>query len=163
MIGELSFHLINIAILTIVVSLFVLWRYRATVLSGMMHGGGDVLPLPALCVREAPGPLSDLHELRQFEKRRQREIAIAYVSTTFACALPLAMSALYIGNAKTPTIFLFQPSYVVKVALVYALASAPMIMVSLVLAPVRALAGLALLAIVLLALAQFGPPAPLGR
>ena len=46
--GELSYHLLNSAILTALVAMFVLWRYRVAVLEGMMRGDSVALPLPAL-------------------------------------------------------------------------------------------------------------------
>ena len=44
--AELSYHFVNSAILTALVSLFVLWRYRVAVLDGMMRGDTAVVPLP---------------------------------------------------------------------------------------------------------------------
>ena len=36
--GELSVHFINSVLVTIVVALFVLWRYRQAILDGMVQG-----------------------------------------------------------------------------------------------------------------------------
>ena len=45
--GELSVHFTNSVLVTVVVALIVLWRYRQAILGGMMQGEGAVLPLPA--------------------------------------------------------------------------------------------------------------------
>jgi hypothetical protein len=141
--AEFTFHLINSAILTVVVSLFVLWRYRVAVLEGMVQGEGKVLPLPDLHLRDDNSAGIDAVVMLRWEKRRQRDIALAYLLTTLICALPLAVAGLY------PAISPIRPSQVLMLALVYAFACAPMIVGSLALPPLRALAGLALLTILL--------------
>ena len=44
--SELSVHFINSVLVTVVVALFVLWRYRQAILGGMMQGDSVALPLP---------------------------------------------------------------------------------------------------------------------
>ena len=40
--GELSVHFTNSVLVTVLVALFVLWRYRQAILGGMMLGDGAV-------------------------------------------------------------------------------------------------------------------------
>jgi hypothetical protein len=150
MIGaELFYHLINSALLTAIVALFVLWRYRVAVLKGMMRGDNVALPLPL----PAPQPrtlqtgVSAVAQGHAWERRQQWRIALAYLAATVLCGLPLAFTYRYLtGLGHTP-------AEVVLLALIYGFASAPMIVASLALAPRRALAGLLGLSVALAALA----------
>jgi len=140
--AEVTFYLYNSTILTIMVSLFVLWRYRVTVLKGMMRGGGEVLSLPGPQLRgddSAAG--TGAAPMLLWEKRRQRDVALAYLFTALICALPLALETPVIAG-EIP-----YPSFVLEMVLIYALAAVPMIGVSLALSHFRAFAGLVLLTI----------------
>jgi hypothetical protein len=149
LVGAFVFHLINCAILTIVVSLFVLWRYRVTVLRGMTHGDGEVLPPPGPQLRDDDAAAgTGAAPMLLWEKRRQRDVALAYLLTTVICALPLALAES--AAFETP----IHPSFVLKIVLIYALAGVPMIGVSLALPPLRAFGGLVLLTIFFGVLAQ---------
>jgi hypothetical protein len=145
--AEFTFHLINCAILTVVVSPFVLWRYRVTVLKGMTRGDGKVLPPsgPQLRDDDAAAGTGAAPKLL-WEKRRQRDIALAYLLTTLICALPLALAstAIFYLEGKIRIIY---PSNVLQVVLIYALACVPMIVASLALPPLQVFAGLVLLTI----------------
>ena len=53
--GELSVHFTNSVLVTVVVALIVLWRYRQAILGGMMQGeGAVVVVLPASMWAEIP-------------------------------------------------------------------------------------------------------------
>ena len=138
--GELTYHLINSAILTVLVSLFVLWRYRVEVLKGMMRGDSEDLPLPDPQRREHRSTGAAPANMLQYEKRQEREIALAYLFTTLICALPLALASLYLIGISP-----IRPTQVIINIAVYAFACAPMIATTLALPPLRAAAGLALL------------------
>src|SRR5512137_195831 len=148
--GELSYHLLNSAILTALVAMFVLWRYRVAVLEGMMRGDSVVLPLPALSSRVDSLPADAAAARLAWEKQLRRRTALAYLLTTLICGLPLALAYLHLSGKSV------SPALVFMYALVYTFASAPMIAVSLALPPLRALAGLLLLTALLTALAVGG-------
>ena len=148
--GELSYHLLNSAILTALVAMFVLWRYRVAVLQGMCRGDSVALPLPALRLR-VDDRVEDAATARlAWEKRLRRRTALAYLLTTLVCGLPLAFAYMYLSGKS------ISPALVFMYALVYTFASAPMIAVSLALPPLRALGGLLLLTALLTALAVGG-------
>jgi hypothetical protein len=134
----------NSAILTVVVSLFVLWRYRVAVLKGMMRGESGELSLPNRQPRKDKPRSTSVHEMLLWEKRREREIALAYLFSTLICALPLSAAALYLAG-----IIPVSPTQLVTNAAVYSFACAPMIATSLALSPLRSLVALALLTTVL--------------
>jgi hypothetical protein len=69
--AEFTFHFINSAILTTVVSLFVLWHYRVTVLKGMTRGDGEVLPPAAPQLRDDAAAGTEAGPMLLWEKRRQ--------------------------------------------------------------------------------------------
>jgi hypothetical protein len=142
--SELLFYFINGAILTVVVSLFVLWRYRVAVLKGMMRGESEELPLPDMQPRKDKARGTSVREMLLWEKRREREIALAYLFSTLICALPLSATALYLAG-----IIPVSPTQLIKIAAVYAFACAPMIATSLALSPLRLLVAMALLTTIL--------------
>ena len=144
-----TFHLINSAILTGLVSMFVLWRYRVAVLSGMRRGDQSQLPLPDLQPFSNKPRDQGSKTLLAWERRRQLEIALAYLVATLCCALVLA-SAQYIRDLT------LWPSQIFMLALVYSFACAPMIATSLALRPMKVLTGLALLTALLTGMAVGG-------
>jgi hypothetical protein len=75
--AELSIHLINSAILTVLVSLFVLWRYRVAVLAGMMRSVGAFVAPPAPSPRADHPSGATLAALLRRERGRRRAIASA--------------------------------------------------------------------------------------
>jgi hypothetical protein len=134
--GVVTFHLMNSALLTFAVSLFVLLRYQVAVKRGMISREGADLPI---AIGARGGGLRAIPALPYaWERRRQVEIALAYLLTTFVCALPLAVAAGLLLDAM-------RPSQILMSALVYTLACAPMIAASLALSPIRVLAGFAIL------------------
>ena len=137
--AELNYHFVNSAILTALVSLFVLWRYRAAVLDGMMRGDNAAVPLPPTFRSAGDAAIADRATLLQYERSLGRRIALAYWLTTLSCGIPLAAGYAYLSGWE------LSPAYVLMLALCYSFACAPMIAVSLALPPLRALAALALL------------------
>ena len=82
--GEPSVHFINSVLVTVVVALFVLWRYRQAILGGMMQGEPLALPLPGLDSPQlAKAAASDPAAREAFMRRR---IAAAYLLTTALCS-----------------------------------------------------------------------------
>lgn len=148
--GELTHHFGNSAILTALVAMFVLWRYRVAVLRGMMRGDGAVLPLPAPASRPAPAAASSVAARLAWERRAQARIALAYLLTTLICGVPLALGYMMLSDMDVA------PAQLMLFAFIYAFAAAPMIAVTLALPPLRALFGVLLLTALLTALAVGG-------
>jgi hypothetical protein len=127
--GEPSVHFANSLLVTVVVALFVLWRYRQAILGGMMHGEQLALPLPAEDLPLLAG--GEGGDLAAREALMRRRIAAAYLLTTFLCALPMAVAYVLVGDLGR------SPTYALGLAFCYMLAAVPMIAVSLALSPLR--------------------------
>jgi len=130
--GELNVHFVNSVLVTVVVALFVLWRYRQAILGGMMQGDGNVLALPAAADSAPAG--NAFGDLRSAEQAMRRRVAAAWLLTTAICGLPMAIAYQYAGN------FGFSPAYSLGLTFSYMIAALPMIAVSLAW-PVRRIAG----------------------
>jgi len=130
--GELSVHFTNSVLVTIVVALFVLWRYRQAILGGMALSAGAALPVPAVTevAREAVGDLL----IREGAMRRR--ILAAWFLTTAICGLPMALA--YMSAAGMG----MSPTYALGLTLCYMIAALPMIAVSLAWSPLRLVGGL---------------------
>ncbi len=128
--GELSGHFMNSVLVTVVVALFVLWRYRLAILGGMMQGDGAVLALPEVLPVEA-APTSAAADLRAHERSMRRRNAAAWLATTLVCGLPMAIAYLWVGDMG------LSPAQVLAITFCYAMAALPMIAVSLALSPLR--------------------------
>ena len=104
--GELSFHFLNVILLTALVAPFVLWRYRRAVLAGMQAQVGAELPLaPPHGPRPggAPAPLPGVDAKLAWESRIRRRLFVAVVGALLPCALLLAANqAILSGLALTP-------------------------------------------------------------
>ncbi len=145
--AELTYHFVNSAILTALVSLFVVWRYRTAVLDGMLRGDTAAVPLPSVVRDDAEVAVTDLATLLRHERSLGQRIALAYWLTTLPCGIPLAAGYAYLSGWE------LSAAHVLMLALCYGFACAPMIAVSLALPPLRALMGLALLVLLSTALA----------
>jgi hypothetical protein len=148
--AELTHHFLISAILTALVAMFVLWRYRVAVLDGMMRGDGTALPLPLPpALRAGAANAAAVNEGLAWERRMQRRIALAYFLTTLLCALPLALASRYLSDPATT------PAEYVAFALIYTFACVPMIAAALALplSITRVLAGVALLVTMFLVVA----------
>lgn len=145
--AELNHHFVNSAILTALVSLFVLWRYRTAVLDGMLRGDSAVMPLPSTSRPDGDLAIADLATLLRHERSLGSRVALAYWLTTLSCGIPLAAGYAYLSGWE------LSPAHVLMLALCYGFACTPMVAVSLALPPLRALAGLALLVLLSTALA----------
>ncbi|MBS1140539.1 MAG: hypothetical protein H6R13_1992 [Proteobacteria bacterium] len=131
--GELSVHFTNSVLVTVVVALFVLWRYRRAILGGMMQGDSLALPVPAATLLTPDeGVTSDLAGHEQAMRWR---ISAAWLLTTAICGLPMAIAYQWAGN------FGFSPAYSLGLTLCYMIAALPMIAVSLALPPLRIIGG----------------------
>lgn len=127
--GEPSVHFINSVLVTVVVALFVLWRYRLAILGGMRRGDSALLPLPA---ERAPGRavLADGDIAAREQAMRQR-IAAAWLLTTAICGLPMAVAYMVAGEMNA------SPTYALALTCSYMIAALPMIAVSLAWPPRR--------------------------
>jgi hypothetical protein len=132
--GEPSVHFINSVLVTVVVALFVLWRYRQAILGGMMRGDSVALPLPAISAPASTGAAAG--DLLARERSLRRQIAAAWLLTAAICSLPMAIAYMVAGNFGT------SPSYTLALTFCYMLAVLPMIAVSLALPPTRIIASL---------------------
>jgi hypothetical protein len=145
--AQLTHHFLISAILTALVAMFVLWRYRVAVLKGMMRGDGMALPLPTPAIRQGERSSTAVAQGLAWERRVQRRIALAYFLTTLVCALPLALAYRYLSDPATT------PAEYFAFTLIYTFACVPMIAAALALTlPItRVLAGLGLLIVMFMA------------
>lgn len=130
--GEPSVHFINSVLVTVVVALIVLWRYRLAILGGMMQGDSTALPLPA----EGPPARIALGsgDLAAHERAMRQRIAAAWLLTTAICGLPMAIATMVAGEMST------SPTYALALTCSYMIAALPMIAVSLAWSPWRIVA-----------------------
>ena len=127
--GEPSVHFINSVLVTVVVALFVLWRYRLAILGGMLRGDSVVLPLPAA---DAPArTLAVSRDIAAGERAQRRRIAAAWLLTTAICGLPMAVLYMIAGEMSA------SPTYALALTCSYMIAALPMIAVSLAWPPRR--------------------------
>lgn len=131
--GELSVHFTNSVLLTVVVALFVLWRYRRAILGGMMRGEAAVLPLPDAMLPPSIGAMAGAGQLPAHEHAMHRRIALAWWLTAAICSLPMAVAYMVAGDMGR------SPTYALGLTLVYMIAALPMIAVSLAWSPIRTL------------------------
>lgn len=130
--GEPSVHFINSVLVTVVVALFVLWRYRLAILDGMLQGDSVALPLPAA---DAPvRTVAPSGDITAGERAQRRGIAAAWLLTTAICGLPMAVVYMVAGEMNA------SPTYALALTCSYMIAALPMIAVSLALPPLRTIA-----------------------
>ena len=121
--GEPSVHFINSVLVTVVVALIVLWRYRLAILGGMMQGDGAALPLPA---ERAPVQTTlGSGNLTSHECSMRQRIAITWLLTSAVCGLPMAVLYMIAGEMSA------SPTYALALTCSYMIAALPMIAVSL--------------------------------
>ncbi|MFZ2972701.1 MAG: hypothetical protein WA049_08685 [Ferribacterium limneticum] len=127
--GEPSVHFINSVLVTVVVALFVLWRYRLAILGGMRRGDSAFLPLPA---ERAPGRavLAD-GDIAAHEQAMRQRVAAPWLLTTAICSLPMAVAYMVAGEMSA------SPTYALALTCSYMIAALPMIAVSLAWPPWR--------------------------
>lgn len=131
--GEPSVHFINSVLVTVVVALFVLWRYRRSILDGMLQGDSVALPLPAVGASLTTGQAAG--NLPASERLLRRKIAAAWLLTAAICSLPMAFAYMYAANMAP------SPTYALGLTFCYMLAALPMIAVSLAWPPLRIIGG----------------------
>ncbi len=131
--GELSVHFINSVMVTLVVALFVLWRYRQAILGGMMRGASAVLPLPVATAPASTG--AHAGGLPASEGAMRRRTSAAWLLTTAICGLPMAIAYMSAANMG------LSPTYALGLTFCYMIASLPMIAVSLAWPPLRIVGG----------------------
>jgi len=131
--GDLGVHFINSVLVTVVVALFVLWRYRQAILGGMMRGDSVALPLPAASAPVVMGTAAG--DLLVRERSIRRRISAAWLLTTAICGLPMAIAYMSVANMG------LSPTYALGLALCYMIAALPMIAVSLAWPPLRIVGG----------------------
>ena len=101
--GELSFHLLNVLLLTLGIAPLVLWRYRRAVLAGMQGRIGAPLAVAAPSGRPAPTAAGDAPAALRWESRLRRRVFVALLACTFVCALPWALLYFHLaGEPATP-------------------------------------------------------------
>lgn len=139
--AQLTHHFVVSALVTAVVAMLVVWRYRVAVLKGMMRGDGMALPLPAPTLREGQRSHAAVGAGLAWERLCQWRIALAYFLTTFVCALPLALVYRYLSDPATT------PAEYFAFTLIYSVACVPMIVAALALrlSATRVVGGLVLL------------------
>jgi hypothetical protein len=123
--GELMFHFLLTVIVTAIVAMFVLWRYRAAVLKGMRAASSETLAIaPAL---RAPGPSAtaeaNVAAALAWERATHRRVIAAWLLTV-AVPAPLVAAAYLAGEPFSATTF-------VMICAILMSAAVPMIAVSL--------------------------------
>jgi hypothetical protein len=114
--SEITFHFLNVALLTAVLAPLILWRYRCAVLSGMQDRPGAPVPsAPAtLAVRTVR---TNVVDPAAWEARLRRRVFIAVVVATLPSAALLAALHLYLaGVPPTPSRLLGQMGVTASVA-----------------------------------------------
>lgn len=148
--GELSSHLLSVMLLTLAIAPLVLWRYRRSVLAGMMDRPGSSLPpapatpLPSVA---SPRAVAAPEATLRWEGRLRRRVLAATLAAAFIAALPLSGLYLHLGGMP------LSPAHIYLKAGVLSLTAVPVFTV-LTAAPWRRAIALGLL--VLVALAGFG-------
>src|SRR5262245_43085464 len=142
--GDLAYHLVNSVILTAIVSMFVLWRYRVSVLAGMAAGDEQVVPVPDVRPPAASPAAPFVSHALKWQRRREWRLALSYFLATLLSSLPLSLGGFYLLDVRA-----MYPSRVLMMALLYASVCAPMIAAALSLSPARALKGVVVLIAVL--------------
>jgi hypothetical protein len=98
--GELSFHLLNVLLLTLLIAPLVLWRYRSAVLAGMQ--GRDSGTLPVAAARASKPPTGHAAQgagiALQWERRMRRRVFAAVLGSTLVASLPMSALYLYLGG-----------------------------------------------------------------
>jgi len=106
--GELSFHFMNVVLMTLVVAPLVLWRYRRAVLAGMQDRLGAALPPPARRARPAAAAAGfDVDSALGWEARLRRRIFAATLAAVFVPSLLLALQYHLLGNLPLTPAHLF--------------------------------------------------------
>jgi len=104
--GELSFHFLNVMLMTAIVAPLVLWRYRKAVLAGMQSRTGAALPLApprGARARTVETGAPSLAAKLAWERDVRRRVFVAVVGALFVPALVLAVHAAILdGLALTP-------------------------------------------------------------
>jgi hypothetical protein len=104
--GELTFHLLNVLLLTLGIAPLVLWRYRRAVLAGMQGHAEVVLPVAVPSAPRAPAAVAGIDPLR-WEARLRRRVFMAVLVATFVSALPLSGLFFYLGGEPTTPVHLY--------------------------------------------------------
>lgn len=124
--GELMYHFIVTVIMTALVAMFVLWRYRVVVLAGMSSTKGQILPVPAASRPLPPQAKSvEKEAARDWERAVHRRVIIAWLVSVSIAAPILALP--YLASLDFP----LSPAHLVLVIGVLLSAAVPMISVSL--------------------------------
>ncbi len=117
--GELSFHLLNVLLLTLGIAPLVLWRYRRAVLAGMQRGGEGALSIAAAKVAAAPRPAATAAvDALRWEARLRRRVFIAVLCSTLCSALPLSLLYLHLGGQPLTPVHVFLKAGVMSSAAV---------------------------------------------
>ncbi len=104
--GELTFHLLNVLLLTLGIAPLVLWRYRRAVLAGMQGRAEVVLPVAEPSAPRPPAAVAGIDPLR-WEARLRRRVFMAVLVATFLSALPLSGLFFYLGGEPTTPVHLY--------------------------------------------------------
>jgi len=104
--GELTFHLLNVLLLTLGIAPLVLWRYRRAVLAGMQGRAEVVLPVAAPSAPRPPATVAGIDPLR-WETRLRRRVFMAVLAATFLSAVPLSGLFFYLGGEPTTPVHLY--------------------------------------------------------
>jgi hypothetical protein len=122
--GELSFHFLNVMLLTAVVAPLVLWRYRRAVLAGMQTKAGAAIalaPARGTRARQANPAAVGVDAKLAWEARVRRRICGAVLAALFPCALVLAVHDIVLNDLPVT------PAHLWLVAATATLMAVPMV------------------------------------
>lgn len=124
--GELAYAFFATVVMTALVAMFVLWRYRVAVLKSMNTADGPALPLPS-ADRASPQPMRipDQTSAEDWERAVHRRVILSWMISVGFAAPILAFVTLVIGDMP------LSPSHLVFVSCVSFSVAVPMIAVSL--------------------------------
>lgn len=105
--GELSFHLLNVLLLTLGIAPLVLWRYRCAVLAGMQGRAGAPLPVAAPQGLPPSAAAGDAAAALRWEARLRRRVFVAMLACSFVCALPWALLFFHLADEPATPVHLY--------------------------------------------------------
>ena len=100
--SQLVAHFINTVIITAIVAVLILWRYKAGVLAGMNVGGPFELPIPLRGDRPTAAVRVPIEGVLTWELGVRWRVSVAVALVVLVCCLPLAYLQAVAYDVRTP-------------------------------------------------------------